>query len=338
MSNDQKGLEIKVGMFVFAGLIAIAVMAVEFGRLGQGLTKYYPVTVEFPNASGLVKNADVQLAGAIIGHVADHPQLLPGHIGTVFVTLEIQEGVKLPNKSSFIIGSSGLLGDKFVQVAPPDGFDQAKFNPQDASQIILSGTTITTGTPEDGIAALQKLVKEKIEKLSDNLDQLKITLDEVNTRLPKLLSDENLNNLSTTFANVKTTSDNFAAASKKIDDVIVGAKGVVSTAKETISGAKETIDTAKQAMATVNGAATDIRGAVKDARGVVQSASALLKTASSGPGSISMLLGNREVADNLRALISNIRRHGLLFYKDNATPSPDSASSHQGEVKPESHR
>ena len=71
MNNDEKNLEIKVGIFVFIGLIAIAIMAVQFGRLGQGLAKYYPLKVEFPNASGLLKNSDVQLAGAIVRLLED---------------------------------------------------------------------------------------------------------------------------------------------------------------------------------------------------------------------------------------------------------------------------
>jgi hypothetical protein len=71
-------------------------------------------------------------------------------------------------------------------------------------------------------------------------------------------------------------------------------------------------------MTTANAAAGDIRAAVGDVRGVVQSAQGVLKAAQNGPGAIPMLIGNREVADNLRALFSNIRRHGLLFYHDTA--------------------
>jgi hypothetical protein len=39
------------------------------------------------------------------------------------------------------------------------------------------------------------------------------------------------------------------------------------------------------------------------------------------------LLTNEEVANDLRALISNLRRHGVLFYRDSAarmSPPPES--------------
>jgi hypothetical protein len=33
---------------------------------------------------------------------------------------------------------------------------------------------------------------------------------------------------------------------------------------------------------------------------------------------VPLLLTNQAVADDLRALISNLRRHGVLFYRDSA--------------------
>ncbi len=52
----------------------------------------------------------------------------------------------------------------------------------------------------------------------------------------------------------------------------------------------------------------------------------MLESAQSGPGAIPMLLGNSEVAENLRALISNLRKHGVLFYRD-STEKPEQPST-----------
>jgi phospholipid/cholesterol/gamma-HCH transport system substrate-binding protein len=76
MSTERKYTEVYVGLFLLLGFAVIAAMVVKFGRLGQGLTKFYEITVEFPNASGLVKNADVLLAGARIGYIVEPPYLL----------------------------------------------------------------------------------------------------------------------------------------------------------------------------------------------------------------------------------------------------------------------
>src|SRR5271166_4214156 len=112
--NREQALELKAGVFVLIGLVFIAMMAFKFGRLGQGLfQQYYPITVTFPSADGLIKNSDVTLAGARIGYVADKPAIAPGGTG-VSVDLEILSNVKVPRQTTFVVGSSGLLGDKFV--------------------------------------------------------------------------------------------------------------------------------------------------------------------------------------------------------------------------------
>ncbi|RYD76972.1 MAG: MCE family protein, partial [Verrucomicrobiaceae bacterium] len=73
MSTERKGTEVFVGLFLFIGFAFIAIMVVLFGRVSMGGKDTYQVTVEFPNASGIVKGSDVLLAGARIGTVAEAP-------------------------------------------------------------------------------------------------------------------------------------------------------------------------------------------------------------------------------------------------------------------------
>jgi len=312
MANEQKALEIKVGVFVFIGLAIIAAMAIQFGQAGLTLSKYYTLTVEFPNASGLVKNALVQLAGARIGAVVEEPQAIPGRIASVPVKLKIREGIVLPKGSYFTIGSSGLLGDKSVVVSLPTGFDVAKFDPAKQDEIIAPNS-IVQGTQTADINELTSKGDENMKKLAATLDELKETLEKIQSGV---LSDENMANLKDSFASIKVSTDNVAKASTKIENVVTGAQSAVDTAKETFVEAK-------QAIGSINSAATDVRGAITDVRGFVSSGETILKSAQNGQGTLPMLLSNRETADNLRALIANIRKHGILFYRDSMpTPAP----------------
>src|SRR5690349_14198777 len=120
MRQNERGLEFKVGIFVFAGLAMLAALVVQFGRLGEGFKTYYSVTVQFPDASGLLKGSDVLLAGAKIGAVSGGPRLVREGNG-VAVPLKIYDYVKIPEGSKFTVGSSGLLGDRFVTVTMPPG-------------------------------------------------------------------------------------------------------------------------------------------------------------------------------------------------------------------------
>src|SRR6266404_7637643 len=120
MNRHERGLEFKVGAFVFVGLAMLGALVVQFGRLGEGFKTYYPITVQFSDASGLLKGSDVLLAGAKIGKVSDGPRLVrEGH--GVAVPLKIYDYVKIPAGSKFSVGSSGLLGDRFVAVTMPAG-------------------------------------------------------------------------------------------------------------------------------------------------------------------------------------------------------------------------
>src|SRR2546428_13466526 len=76
MNRHERGLEFKVGAFVFVGLAMLCALVVQFGRLGEGFKTYYAVTVRFNDASGLLKGSDVLLAGAKIGKVAGGPHLV----------------------------------------------------------------------------------------------------------------------------------------------------------------------------------------------------------------------------------------------------------------------
>ena len=76
MNEQDRGLELKVGLFVAVGLTILAALVVQFGRLGEGVKTYYDLTVHFDDASGLLKGSDVLLGGAKIGRVSAPPRLV----------------------------------------------------------------------------------------------------------------------------------------------------------------------------------------------------------------------------------------------------------------------
>ncbi len=316
MSTDQKSLEIKVGMFVFVGLLAIAIMAVHFGRVGQGLEKTYQLNVEFTNASGLLKNSDVHLAGAPIGYVVDKPQINRDKIGLVTVKINIRDSVKIPRGSTFQIASSGLMGDKSISITPPVGFVPEKFNPSDPNQTYQPGETIVGAEP-GGLEALTKKSEEMMSKLSSSLDELKAILGKVQTGV---LSDENMENLRQSFASIRATGDNFVKASERLDVIM-------ADAREAVEGAKTTMQTANAAAEDIRRVIGEADATLKGAQGAIKSVQSILNNAQYGNGTLPMLLSNREVADNLKALIANLRRHGVLFYRDSAAAEAQRAAT-----------
>ena len=116
MTVQEYTTQLRVGIFMGIGLLAIALMVVYLGRFGESIRDYYQIRVEYPNASGIYKGASVLLAGARVGSVESDPVILPDLDG-VYVNLKIYKELQIPSASRFTIGSSGLLGDRFVQIA-----------------------------------------------------------------------------------------------------------------------------------------------------------------------------------------------------------------------------
>ena len=316
MSTERKGLEIYVGLFLFIGLATIAVMVIVFGRVGEGFEKTYPIIVEFPNASGLVKDSNVLLAGARIGTVSTTPKLI-GSLYAVQVTLKIREEVQIPRGSQLIVGSSGLLGDRFVDVIPP-----AQFDPKD---MVEPGGKIV-GTRVAGLDDLTQKGGVVMDQLSKELEDIQKITVQLHTGL---LSEKNMQNLTEAFANLKTTSVNLNESTKKLEPIFAKADAAVDSAKGTMKTAEEASTEFKKAVEEFRKVAGSAGKTMDSAKELVDSGKSLIDKANRGNGALGILLSDRETAENLRALIANMRRSGPVFYKDRepkpvpvATPIP----------------
>jgi len=287
MSEQDRRLELKVGIFVAVGLAILAALVIEFGRLGEGFQTYYPLTVRFEDASGLLKSSDVLLGGAKIGRVAGSPRLVRVGRG-VNVPLKIYDYVKVPLGSTFTVGSSGLLGDRFVMVTPPLG---------QPSKFIAHGAHLE-GKREKGLSDMTKEGDALLRELRGTVAKIDQAVSRLNDQA---LSKENMENLHQTFDNLSKRTAALSESSKKID-------GVVEKADATMGSAKEAADKIEQAAG--------------QARQTLQSVERLVKEAQSGGNVVGMLLTNEAVANDLRSFISNLRRHGVLFYRDSAAKAP----------------
>src|SRR5271154_4783547 len=120
--KQTANLETKVGIFLLLGIGLICTLIILFGEMPDLFKPTYSLTVRFPNASGLLKGSDVYLSGALIGKVTTDPQPIPD-TQKVEVKLKINKNVGIRQDARYVIGSAGLLGDKFVEVRP-DPYDE----------------------------------------------------------------------------------------------------------------------------------------------------------------------------------------------------------------------
>src|ERR1700735_1119909 len=115
--KTNNNIETTVGIFLLFGIGIICTLILFFGEVKDVFKPTYSLTVTFPNASGLLKGSDVFLSGAHIGKVTTDPVPIPD-TENVEVNLKIDSKVQIRDDAKFVIGSSGLLGDLFVDVKP----------------------------------------------------------------------------------------------------------------------------------------------------------------------------------------------------------------------------
>jgi phospholipid/cholesterol/gamma-HCH transport system substrate-binding protein len=195
----------------------------------------------------------------------------------VDVPLKIYEHIKIPEGSKFTVGSSGLLGDRFVNVVMPAGQPKA----------FLAPNTHISGVRETGIDDLTREGGALVTDLRGTVQKIDTTVNRLNQ---DTLSSANMENLKSSMEHLNQATSALAESSKKLD-------GVIEQADSTMASAKEAADT--------------LQNAIADTRKVVRSAT-------QGKGLVATLLNDQKLSDDLHALITNLRAHGVLFYRDTA--------------------
>jgi phospholipid/cholesterol/gamma-HCH transport system substrate-binding protein len=114
---QNRTLEVGVGLFLLAGLLALLLLALRV----SGLTvvtgeNTYRVYAHFENIAGLTVRAKVTMAGVTIGKVTAIDLDRDSYTGRV--TMEVDGDVNnLPIDSTASILTAGLLGEKYVGIS-----------------------------------------------------------------------------------------------------------------------------------------------------------------------------------------------------------------------------
>ena len=109
-------LEIGVGLFLLAGVLALLLLSLRVSGLNVASTDTYKLYAYFDNIAGLSVRSKVTMAGVTIGKVTAIDLDRESYTGRV--TLEVQKDVDiLPTDSTASILTAGLLGEKYVGIS-----------------------------------------------------------------------------------------------------------------------------------------------------------------------------------------------------------------------------
>lgn len=149
-------METVVGIFVVIGLLLVGYMTVKLGKVPLFGEDYYPLYVRFVSVSGLRADSPVEMYGIEVGRI--ERLTIDKEKQTALVELRVRKDIEVYDDARATIKTSGLIGDKFVNIDPGGGGD-----------ILKPGGTITeTGLPLDIEDLVSKYVFGDVTKSDKN--------------------------------------------------------------------------------------------------------------------------------------------------------------------------
>jgi phospholipid/cholesterol/gamma-HCH transport system substrate-binding protein len=157
---QRSTLDLWVGFFVLAGLIALVFLSVKVANLGSAFsqTGTYRVQAAFDNIGGLKIRAPVKSSGVVVGRVEAVSLDTTGY--EAVVTLHIDKRYEFPKDTFASVLTSGILGEQYIGLDA--GGDPVKL--KDGDKILKTQSAVV----------LEKLISQfMFSKASEGADQKK---------------------------------------------------------------------------------------------------------------------------------------------------------------------
>ncbi|MDO6706416.1 outer membrane lipid asymmetry maintenance protein MlaD [Photobacterium sp. 1_MG-2023] len=116
--QQNRQLELWVGTFVLAGIIALLVLVFKVADVKSiGGAETYQLKARFDNIGGLKVRSPVKVGGVTIGTVSNISLDMETYVPVVTLAIDKKYGY-FPETSSAAILTSGLLGEQYLGISP----------------------------------------------------------------------------------------------------------------------------------------------------------------------------------------------------------------------------
>lgn len=306
--------ELYVGLFIVVGLAIMGGLIWQFGSFTDKLKARYQLQIVLEDATGIIIGAEVRFGGTPIGLVTNKE--IKKDFSSMLLTLEIFEQYKIPEGSKLSLATSGLMGDRYINIVPPE---------EVTDQTIKAGTTIDGG----GVDVLAE-VTERAARLSDKMEVVLGELDQAikETRVvvnnltsvtekfdQRVMSEENLDNIGETIEKMKVTTSNLANGSAKLEPLLEESRETVAAARKPFERATEVIDKIEPAVAELQPALAEVRPTLIEFKDTAAKANYAIDRILEGDGVAGALISDPELKADLESFVENLEEHGILGYK-----------------------
>jgi phospholipid/cholesterol/gamma-HCH transport system substrate-binding protein len=289
MEKKSFGIEVKVGIFVFIGLIILGYMTLRVNKGKVKAKEGYELTVLFDSVSGLVKNSPIQIAGIEVGRVKEI-QLKEGRAQ---VTMTINKGVLVYEDAQAVIKSQGVLGDKYIEIS--------------------SGKTTATLLKEKGLIGGSRSTMELDDLLAkampamDNISDITKNLGEV------LGTPAGKNNLKETFLNIKRTSEDIRTMTLGLSrgegtmGKLIRDDALYQDMRTTMAGLKDTVSQIQGGQGSIGKLIKD-EELYNETKKTITSLQNMAKKIDSGEGTLGKLVNDDSLYKEAKETMANLNQ------------------------------
>lgn len=261
-------------------------------------TYYYAV---YENTEGLTKAKSVQINGYQVGLI-DDIYFHPDRSGRLIVRLKMQLEYPLPKDSKALIHSSGLLGDRNIQLLIGTN-----------SELAVYGDTLgaeVEGSLTEAVNAQVAPIKAKAEKLLGSLDTA-VTL------LTGFLNEDTKRNFKQSFESLNNTFESLDRSTAILEKFLAQNSGNFDKVAQNLASISANLASNNQNITTVLSNFSAISDSLKKvniaetfakANHAIGELETILVKANNGEGSVGALLNNPQLYNNLEDATSSLNR------------------------------
>jgi len=171
MVFGKSKVELKVGLFVFVGMVILAVFVLYIGDFKNTLSTYR-VNFTFNFINGVKVGSPVRFAGVDVGEVKAINFVFPvkGEKPKVQMVCMITHSIKIPLDSTVWVNTLGILGEKYIEVMPGKDF----------VNVASDGVTMVGNDPF-AMQEFGELARSVVTKLDSTLTGINSVADSVKT-------------------------------------------------------------------------------------------------------------------------------------------------------------
>jgi ABC-type transporter Mla subunit MlaD len=302
---NESRVPLKVGLFVFVGLVLIALLILNFSK---GITLFNPtynLHVIMPSMAGLKPTADVMMSGVPIGKVSSSDLAQDGR--SVNILVSILAKYKIRRDAIFHIDALGFLGDQYIEVTPPAPNPAVDTN---TIAYFKDGDTITGEAPFN--------MQEAVRSVAGLLDAAKQTMKDLDTAVTNInstvLSAQSLGRLGGAVSNLQAVSVTAVRVVGEAEAVLnnnAPAIGVSISNFQSFSARLEVAaDGLNQLIVTNQEGVADT---IKNLRDTSANFKQLAADLQAGKGAAGALLKDEQVKAQMSSLITNANSMAAAF-------------------------